>query len=215
MTMFNHILAMHGKEWLGLRPCGLSQAEPLWLGLHPCRLRMCPCGLGCALTVWGCTLVAWAAPLQTWTGCALVAWAVPLQTWAVPSWLELRPRRLGLRPCGLGCTLVDSDGLCPCALMAWAAAAAAAVAAVEVAAVTAAVVLAAAAVEVYPNGWGNRAWPGRGLHPRRLKHNNQMAVRQGLVVMQQKICHYAAAGSGYLPYDVNIGIVNMMDYCKV
>jgi hypothetical protein len=94
-----------------------------------------------------------------------VAWAAPLQTWAVPSWLELHLRRLGLHPRGLGCALVDSDGLCPRALMAWAAAAAAAVAAVEVAAVTAAVALAVAAVEVHPNGWGNRAWPGRGLHP--------------------------------------------------
>ncbi len=137
-----------------------------------------------------------------------MAWAAPSQTWAVPSWLELRPRRLGLRPRGLGCTLVDSDGLCPCALVAWAAVAAAAVVAVEAAAVTAAVALAAAAVEVHPNCWGNRARPGRGLHPRRLKHNNQTAARCGLVVMQQKICHYAAAGGGYLPYDVNIGIVN-------
>jgi hypothetical protein len=42
-----------------------------------------------------------------------------------------------------------------------------------------------------------------------------MAARHGLVVMQQKICHYAAAGSGYLTYDVNIGIVNMVDYCTV
>ncbi len=43
-----------------------------------------------------------------------------------------------------------------------------------------------------------------------------MAARHGLVVMQQKICHYAAAGGGYLPYDVNIGIVNMVDYyCTV
>jgi hypothetical protein len=33
--------------------------------------------------------------------------------------------------------------------------------------------------------------------------------------MQQKICHYAAAGSGYLPYYVNISIVNMVDYCTV
>ncbi len=141
-----------------------------------------------------------------------MAWAVPLQTWAVPSWLELSPRRLGVHPRGLGCTLIDSDGLCPRALVAWAAAAAAAAAAsVEAAAVTAAVALAAAAAEVHPNGWGNQAQPGWGLHPRCLKHNNQMAARHGLVVMQQKICHYAAAGSGYLPYDVNI--VNMVDYC--
>ncbi len=74
-----------------------------------------------------------------------MAWAVPLQTWAVPSWLELRPHRLGLHSCGLGFALVDSDGLCPCALVAWAAAVAAAAAAVEAAAVTAAVALAAAA----------------------------------------------------------------------
>jgi hypothetical protein len=33
--------------------------------------------------------------------------------------------------------------------------------------------------------------------------------------MQQKIGHYAAAGGGYLPHDVNIGIVNMVDYCIV
>ncbi len=144
-----------------------------------------------------------------------MAWALPSQTWAVPSWLELHPCRLRLRPRGLGCALVDSDGLCPRALVAWAAAAAAAAAAVEVAAVTAAVALAAAAVEVHPKGWGNWAWPGRGLHPRRLKHNYHMAARHGLVVMQQKICHYAAAGGGYLPYDVNIGIVNMVDYCTV
>ncbi len=84
-----------------------------------------------------------------------MAWAAPLQTWAVPSWLELRPRRLGLRSCGFGCTLVDLDGLCPCALMAWAVAAAAAAAAVKAAAVTAAVAMAAAAAEVLPNGWGN------------------------------------------------------------
>jgi hypothetical protein len=96
-----------------------------------------------------------------------------------------------------------------------AAAAAAAPVAVEAAAVTAAVALAAAAAEVYPNGWGNRARPGWGLHPRRLKHNNQMAARHSLVIMQQKICHYAAAGGGYLPYDVNIGIVNMVNYCTV
>ncbi len=83
----------------------------------------------------------------------------------MPLWLELHPRRLGLRPRGLGCTLVDSDGLCPRALVAWAAVAAAAAAAVEVAAVTAAVALAAAAVEVHPNGWGNWARPGWGLHP--------------------------------------------------
>ncbi len=81
-----------------------------------------------------------------------MAWAAPLQTWAVPSWLELHLCRLGLHPHGLGCALVDSDGLRPCALMAWAVAAAAAVAAVEAAAVTAAVVLAAAAAEVHPNG---------------------------------------------------------------
>ncbi len=144
-----------------------------------------------------------------------MAWAAPSQTWAVPLWLELRPRRLGLRSCGLGCALVDLDGLCPRALVAWTAATAAAAAAVEVAAVTAAMALAAAAAEVHPNGWGNRARPGRGLHPRRLKNNNQMAARHGLVVMQQKICHYAAAGGGYLPYDVYIGIVNMVDYCTV
>ncbi len=131
------------------------------------------------------------------------------------SWLELRLRRLGLHPCGLGCALEDSDRLCPRALVAWAAAAAAAAAAVEAAAVTAAVALAAAAAEVHPNGWGNQAWPGWGLHPQCLKHNNQMVERHGLVVMQQKICHYAAAGGGYLPYDVNIGIVNKGDYCTV
>jgi hypothetical protein len=91
----------------------------------------------------------------------------------------------------------------------------AAVAAVEAAAVTAAVALAAAAAEVQPNGWGNRARPGRGLHPWCLKHNNQTVARHSLVIMQQKICHYAAAGSSYLPYDVNIGIVNMVDYCTV
>ncbi len=115
----------------------------------------------------------------------------------------------------MGCALIDSDGLCPCALVAWAAAAAAAAAAEESAAVTAAVALAAAAAEVHPNGLGNWARPGWGLHPRCLKHNNQTAARHGLVVMQQKICHYAAAGGGYLPYDVNIGIVNMVDYCTV
>ncbi len=136
-----------------------------------------------------------------------MAWAAPLQTWAVPLWLELHLCRLGLRPCGLGCALVDSDGLCPRALVAWAAAAAAAAVAVEAAAVTAAVALAVAAAEVHPNHWGNRARPGWGLHPRHLQHNNQMAARHGLVVLQQKICHYAATGKGYLPYDVNIGIV--------
>jgi hypothetical protein len=94
-----------------------------------------------------------------------VAWAAPLQTWAVLLWLELRLRRLGLRPCGLGCALVDSDGLCPHALVAWAAAAAAAAAAVEAAVVTAAVALAVAAAEVHPNGWGNWVRPGWGLHP--------------------------------------------------
>jgi hypothetical protein len=144
-----------------------------------------------------------------------VAWAAPSQTWAVPLWLELRLHRLGLRPCGLGCALVDLDRLCPCALVAWAVAAAAAAAAVEATAVTAAVALSAAAAEVHPNGWGNRAWPGWGLHPRCLKHNNQTAARHGLVVMQHVICHYAAAGGGYLLYDVNIGIVNMVDYCTV
>jgi hypothetical protein len=147
---------------------------------------------------------------------ALAAWAAPSQTWAVPSWLELHPCRLGLRPRGLGCALVDLDGLYPCALVAWAAVvAAAAAAAVEVAAVTAAVSLAVAAAEVHPNGWGNRARPGWGLHPQCLKHNNQMTARHGLVVMQQKNWHYAAAGGGCLPYDVNIGIVNMVDYCTV
>jgi hypothetical protein len=144
-----------------------------------------------------------------------VGWAAPLQTWAVPLWLELCPRRLGLHSRGLGCALVDLDGLCPCVLVAWAATAAAAAMAVEVAAVTAAVALAVAAAEMYPNGWGNRARPCWGLHPQRLKHNNQMAARHGLVVMQQKICHYAAAGGVYLPFDVNIGIVNMVDYCTV
>jgi hypothetical protein len=144
-----------------------------------------------------------------------VAWAAPSQTWAAPLWLELRPRRLGLHPRGLGCALVDSDGLCPCALVAWAVVAAAAVAAVEAAAVTAAVALAVAAAEVHPNGWGNRARPGWGLHPQCLKHNNQTAARHGLVKMQQQICHYAAAGGGCLPYDVSIGIVNMVDYCTV
>ncbi len=94
-----------------------------------------------------------------------MAWAAPSQTSAVPSWLELCPHRLGLHPRGLGCAHVDLDGLCPCALMAWAAAAAAAEAAVEAAAVTAAVALAAAAAEVHPNSWGNRVWPGWGLHP--------------------------------------------------
>ncbi len=142
-----------------------------------------------------------------------MAWAAPLQTWAVPLWLELHPRRLRLRPRGLGCALVDSDGLCPCALVARTATVAAAAAAVEAAAVTAAVALAAAAVEVHPNGWGNWARPGWGLHPQRLKHNNQLAARHGLVIIQQKICHYAAVGGSYLPYDVNIGIVNMVDYC--
>jgi hypothetical protein len=127
----------------------------------------------------------------------------------------MRLCRLGLHPRGLGCALVDSDGLCPRALVAWAAAAAAAAAAVEAAAVTAAVALAAAAAEVHPNGWGNQAWPGWGLHPRCLKHNNQMRARHGLAVMQHIICHYASAGGGYLPYDVNIGIVNMVDYCTV
>jgi hypothetical protein len=68
MTTFNQILAMRGKEWLGLLPCRLRQAEPLWLGLRPCRLGLCPRGLGCALAVWGYTLVAWDAPLQTWMG---------------------------------------------------------------------------------------------------------------------------------------------------
>ncbi len=68
MTTFNHILAMRGKEWLGLCPCRLRQAEPSWLGIHPHRLGLCPRGLGCALAVWGCTLVAWAVPLQTWMG---------------------------------------------------------------------------------------------------------------------------------------------------
>jgi hypothetical protein len=65
-TRFNHISAMRGKEWLGLRPCRIRQAEPLWLGLCPCRLGLCPRGLGYALAVWGCTLVTWAAPSQTW-----------------------------------------------------------------------------------------------------------------------------------------------------
>ncbi len=145
-----------------------------------------------------------------------MAWAAPLLTWAVLSWLELHPCRLGLHPRGLGCALVDLDGLCPRALVAWAAAAvAAAGVAVEAAAVTAAVALAAAAAEMHPNGWGNRARPGRGLHPQCLKHNNQMAARHGLVIMQHIICHYAAAGGGYLPYDVNIGILNMVYYCTV
>jgi hypothetical protein len=67
-TMFNRILVMRGKEWLGLHPCRLRRAEPSWFGLRPCRLGLCPRGLGCALAVWGCTLVAWAAPSQTWTG---------------------------------------------------------------------------------------------------------------------------------------------------
>ncbi len=83
----------------------------------------------------------------------------------MPLWLELHPCRLGLHPRGLGCALVDLDGLCPHALLAWTVVATAAVAAVEAAAVTAAVALAAAAAEVQPNGWGNRARPGRGLHP--------------------------------------------------
>ncbi len=94
-----------------------------------------------------------------------MAWAAHLQTWAVPLWLELCLRRLGLRPCGLGCALVDLDRLCPCALVAWAAAAAAAAVVVEVAAVTAAVALAVAAAEVHPNGWGNWVQPGWELHP--------------------------------------------------
>ncbi len=144
-----------------------------------------------------------------------MAWAAPSQTWAVLSWLELHPRRLRLHPRGLGCTLVDLDGLCPRALVARAAAAAASAVAVEAASVTAAVALAAAAAEVHPNDWGNWARPGRGLHPQCLKHNNQMAARHGLVIMQHIICHYAAAGSCYLPYDVNIGIVNMVYYCTV
>jgi hypothetical protein len=42
-----------------------------------------------------------------------------------------------------------------------------------------------------------------------------MAARHDLVIMQQKICHYVAAGGGHLPYDVNISIVNMVDYCTV
>ncbi len=67
-TMFNRILAMRGKEWLGLCPCRLRQAEPLWHGLRPRRLGLCPRGLGCALAVWGCTLVAWAVHLQTQMG---------------------------------------------------------------------------------------------------------------------------------------------------
>ncbi len=46
MTMFNRILVMRGKEWLGLHPCRLRRAEPLWLGLRPPRLGLCPCGLG-------------------------------------------------------------------------------------------------------------------------------------------------------------------------
>ncbi len=83
----------------------------------------------------------------------------------MPSWLELHPRRLGLHHRGLGCALVDSDGLCPRALVAWAAVVAAAAAAVEAAAVTAAVALAAAAAEVHPNGWGNWVQPGWGVHP--------------------------------------------------
>ncbi len=66
--MFNRISAMCRKEWLGLCPCRLRQAEPFWLGLCPHRLGLCLCGLGCALAVWCCTLVAWAAPSQTWTG---------------------------------------------------------------------------------------------------------------------------------------------------
>jgi hypothetical protein len=94
-----------------------------------------------------------------------VALAAPSQTWDVPSWLELHPRRLRLRPCGLGFALVDLDGMCPRALMAWAAAAAAAAAAVEAAAVPAAVALVVTAAEVHPYGWGNRARPGWGLHP--------------------------------------------------
>jgi hypothetical protein len=87
-TAFNRILAMRGKEWLGLRPCRLRRAEPSWLGLcpplqtwavpswlglcprslglHPyglgCALAdsdgLSPCGLGCALADLGCALVA-------------------------------------------------------------------------------------------------------------------------------------------------------------
>jgi hypothetical protein len=68
ITTFNRILAMHGKEWLGLHLCRLRRAKPSWLGLCPHRLGPCPGGLGCALAVWGCTLVAWAAPSQTRTG---------------------------------------------------------------------------------------------------------------------------------------------------
>jgi hypothetical protein len=67
-TMFNRISAMHGKEWLGLCPCRLRQAEPSWLGMRPPRLTLCPRGLGCALVVWGCTLVVWDTPSQTRTG---------------------------------------------------------------------------------------------------------------------------------------------------
>jgi hypothetical protein len=67
-TTFNPILVMRRKEWLGLCPCRLRQAEPSWLGLGPCRLGLCPHGLGRALAVWGCTLLAWAEPSQTWMG---------------------------------------------------------------------------------------------------------------------------------------------------
>ena len=59
---FNRILVMCGKEWLGLRPCRLRQAEPSWLGLRPCRLGLCPCGLSCARPDLGCVFVASAAP---------------------------------------------------------------------------------------------------------------------------------------------------------
>jgi hypothetical protein len=51
MMTLNRISAMHRKEWLGLPPCRLRRAEPLWLGLRPRRLGLCPCGLGCALEV--------------------------------------------------------------------------------------------------------------------------------------------------------------------
>ncbi len=79
MTTFNHILAMRGKEWLGLRPCRLRRAEPSWLGMRPRRLGvpswlgLCPCSLGLHPCGLGCAL----ADLD------------------------------GLSPCGLGCALAD------------------------------------------------------------------------------------------------------------
>ncbi len=101
--MFNRISAMRGKEWLGLRPCKLRWAEPSWLG--------------CTLTDLGCALVAWAVPSQFGAAPLWLGLRPRRLGWAEPLWLGLRPRRLGLCPCGLSYTRADSG----CVLVAWAA----------------------------------------------------------------------------------------------